>query len=166
MSDLTQAQINFKDAAKHFPTGVVVAIANHNNSWHGMTISAFTTISLDPLLIMIAVSKKAKMHDVLLQDEDYKFSVNILDENQQNISDHFSGQKTIDDIDSQVDVVSDFTILKNYFAYFLCKVTDAIDKGDHTLFFGKVIYSKSCADNARQPLVYYSRSYAKIKSEI
>lgn len=165
MSDLTQSQLDFKAAAKHFPTGVVVAIANQDTTWRGMTISSFTTISLDPLLIMIAVSKKAKMHDVLLQKEKYKFSVNILDDNQQNISNHFSGQKTLLDIDNQVEALGDFTILKNYFAYFLCEVDDAIDKGDHTLFFGKVISSKCCVDTTRRPLVYYSRSYTQIKSE-
>jgi flavin reductase (DIM6/NTAB) family NADH-FMN oxidoreductase RutF len=165
----------FKNAASKFASGVVVAITNyrHENDelakpWHGMTISSFTTISMDPMLIMIAVSKKAKMHEFLLQQEQCKFTVSILSDTQKDLSNHFAGQKSeeiANSLESKViHLGDDYTFVKGCLSYFLCELNEAYDKGDHTLFFGNVIEAQTNEDN-KNPLVYYSRSYNQLKAE-
>jgi flavin reductase (DIM6/NTAB) family NADH-FMN oxidoreductase RutF len=155
----------FKNAASKFPTGVVVAITNHDNTWHGMTISSFTTISMDPLIVMISISKKAKMHDILMNPKNSKFSISILTENQKELSNQFAGKKSeiIDkNINKYISNPEDgYTVLNGSMSYFLCDLDEAYNKGDHTLFFGKVNKSWSSNDN-RKPLVYYSRSYPQL----
>ena len=165
----------FKNAASKFASGVVVAITNYHiednelaKPWHGMTISSFTTISLDPMVVMIAVSKKAKMHELLLQQEQCKFTVSVLSDMQKDLSNHFAGQKSEEithNLESKViHLGDDYTFVKGCLSYFLCELNEAYDKGDHTLFFGNVIEAQTNEDN-KNPLVYYARSYNQLKTE-
>jgi flavin reductase (DIM6/NTAB) family NADH-FMN oxidoreductase RutF len=166
----------FKNAASKFASGIVIAITNYqeednelSHPWHGMTISSFTTISMDPMLIMIAVSKKAKMHELLLQQQDNcKFSISVLSEHQKELSSHFAGQK-IKEISNSLEsnvihLGNDYTFIKGCLSYFLCELNEAYDKGDHTLFFGNVVDTQTFENN-KMPLIYYSRSYNKLKVE-
>ncbi len=166
----------FKNAASKFASGVVIAITNYqdeNNElsrpWHGMTISSFTTISMDPMIIMIAVSKKSKMHELLLQQENNcKFSISVLSENQKELSTHFAGQK-IKEISNSLEsnvihLGNDYTFIRGCASYFICELEEAYSKGDHTLFFGQVVDAQTTEDN-KKPLIYYSRSYNKLKTE-
>jgi len=168
MNTFTPAQISFKSAASKFPSGVVVAITNHNDTWHGMTISSFTTISLDPLLVMIAISNRSKMHDLLKQQDSCKFSISVLSDDQSNVSSHFAGQKKEEisnDLENHViHLNDDYTIIKNSLSHFLCELDESISKGDHTLYFGRVIDSQTTLNDSK-PLVYYSRSYSSIQTK-
>ena len=168
MHTLTSQQIAFKSAASKFPSGVVVAITNYDDTWHGMTISSFTTISLDPLLVMIAISNRSKMHDLLKQQDSCKFSISILADDQSNVSSHFAGQKREEisnDLENNVIHLNDHTVIKNCLSYFLCELDESINKGDHTLYFGRVIDSQTTPTDTN-PLVYYSRSYHSLTQKI
>ena len=166
----------FKNAASKFASGVVIAITNYqdeNNElsrpWHGMTISSFTTISMDPMIVMIAVSKKAKMHELLLQQQDdCKFSISVLSETQAELSNHFAGQKVkeiSESLESHViHLGNDYTFIRGCSSYFICELEEAYDKGDHTLFFGQVVDAQTFEDD-KKPLIYYSRSYNQLKSK-
>ena len=163
-------QSDFKKAASKFASGVVIAITNYqdeNNElsrpWHGMTISSFTTISMDPMIVMISISKKAKMHELLLQQQNNcKFSISVLSENQKELSSHFAGQK-VKEISNSLEsnvihLGNDYTFIRGCSSYFICELDEAYDKGDHTLFFGHVIDAQASEDD-KKPLIYYSRTY-------
>jgi flavin reductase (DIM6/NTAB) family NADH-FMN oxidoreductase RutF len=95
-----------------------------------------------------------------------KFSVSVLSEEQQNISDRFAGRET-DDGDRFADLetwslVGGSPILKDALAYFDCEVTASHDAGTHTVFIGKVLACGQQGDGHKAPLVYYNRSYRKI----
>ena len=156
---------DFKDAASKFASGVTIVAVKTDNDFHAMTVSAFSTISMDPLLIMVCISNKAKMHDILLNHK--KFSVSILEESQSAISNHFAGQKQPDLLGqdfgkaNMINIDEHYNIVNNSSSFFLCELDESYEKGDHTLFFGKVIKSQSIV--LKKPLIYYSRGYSSIK---
>ena len=156
---------DFKDAASKFASGVTVVTVKTDNDFHAMTVSAFSTISMDPLLIMVCISNKSKMHDILLNHK--KFSVSILEENQGGVSSHFAGQKQPDVFGQdygKLNVINfdeNYNIVNDALGFFLCDLDEAYEKGDHTLFFGRVIKSQSIT--TKKPLIYYSRGYSTVK---
>ena len=58
---LNQQSQEFKDAASKFASGVTVVAVKNEDNFHAMTVSAFTTISMEPLMIMVSISNKSKI---------------------------------------------------------------------------------------------------------
>ena len=164
-TQLSKDMQDFKDAATKFASGVTVVSVKTDTDFHAMTVSAFSTISMDPLLIMVCISNKSKMHNILLNHK--KFSVSILEESQGNISSHFAGQKQLDVLGqdfgkaNMVSIDEHYNIVDNAASFFLCNLDEAYEKGDHTLFFGRVVKSQSIT--TKKPLIYYSRGYSTVK---
>src|SRR5437899_7012165 len=71
-----------------FATGVTVITTRHGNHLHGMTANAVTSVSLDPLLVLVCVDKTADTHDILLKAG--FFAVNILAEDQRELCQKFA----------------------------------------------------------------------------
>src|SRR5690625_1356751 len=82
----------FRNCLGHFATGVTIITSETATGTHGFTVNSFTSISLDPMLILVSVDKKAKAIDIL---KDNNFIVNILKHDQQSAAMHFAG-KTMD----------------------------------------------------------------------
>jgi flavin reductase (DIM6/NTAB) family NADH-FMN oxidoreductase RutF len=79
----------FRRVVGHFTTGItVVTVEREPGLVHGMTANSFTSVSLDPLLILICVDHNARLLSFL--DLQERFGVNILKDNQQSISEHFA----------------------------------------------------------------------------
>lgn len=118
----------------HFTTGVTVVTCHGADAAHGMTINAFTSVSLDPPLILISVDRQTK-GCALLQDA--PFTVNILDEGQRDVALHFAGRP-------QVNLALEWEDgklaprLVGCLAYLECEPWQAYDGGDHILFVGRV----------------------------
>ncbi len=153
-----------RDALRFWTTGVTVVAAADGDIRHGMTVNSFTSLSLDPPLVSVSLEKVTRTHQ-LVKDAG-KFSVSVLSEEQQNISDRFAGRET-DDGDRFADLetwslVGGSPILKDALAYFDCEVTASHDAGTHTVFIGKVLACGQQGDGHKAPLVYYNRSYRKI----
>jgi flavin reductase (DIM6/NTAB) family NADH-FMN oxidoreductase RutF len=163
---LNQQSQEFKDAASKFASGVTVVAVKNEDNFHAMTVSAFTTISMEPLMIMVSISNKSKMHDILKQQK--RFSVSILNKNQTDISNHFAGKKQSDDfaqsimIDVDDDKKEEYKIVSGSLAFFLCDLEEIYEKGDHTLFFGKVNKSWTNPIPNGSALIYFSRNYHSV----
>ena len=148
----------FKDAMSHFPSGVTVITAyTSDNELVGMTASAFISVSLTPPLILESVSKNARMHDVLMQQDVY--AVSILSDQQANVSNHFAGWST-EGFEPELCSLYGVAVIKNSVARLVCKIVNRIDAGDHTLFLGEVISAEiEEQEDDLKPLVYYNRDY-------
>ncbi len=81
---------NFRHCLGHFATGVTIITSETESGTHGFTVNSFTSISLDPMLVLISVDRKTKAIDVLQKNN---FIVNILREDQQETAMHFAGRK-------------------------------------------------------------------------
>lgn len=149
----------FRTTMGKFATGVTVIATEVEGEVHGMTANAFMSVSLDPKLIVISVRKQASILAKLQSSQ--TFSVNILGEDQQEVSMIFAGQLK----DKQVDFnrLDGKPVIPGSIAQIACEVSGEHIEGDHILFIGKVtdIYVEDKA-----PLIYYNGKYGSLKEEM
>ena len=144
-----------------FATGItVVSMRVSDEETWGMTANAFTSLSLDPPLVLVAV-KKGQTHENLQKAG--HFAINILSSDQQDLSDRFafSGPKDFSGLETTTDVTG-APILSNTLGYVDCDIHEIVSGGDHDIFIGKIL-SGQLGDG--DPLLYYSGGYAKIASD-
>src|SRR5512144_919675 len=85
---MTVTQAEFRKALGSFATGVTVITVDHEGEIHGMTANAFTSVSLDPMLVLVWVDHKGRAHAHLRARQ--RFGVNVLAEGQREISDYYA----------------------------------------------------------------------------
>ncbi|MDY0323130.1 MAG: flavin reductase family protein [Candidatus Carbobacillus sp.] len=146
----------FRQTMGTFATGVTVIAVKTPEGIHGMTANAFMSVSLDPPLILISVDRKAKMHDIIKNTE--YFSVNILKEDQQAHSNHFAGRK-VDGLTVEFQEKEHWAKLQGSLATVYCRLEQAIDGGDHTLYLGRV---QTLEFTDGDPLIFYRGQYRKM----
>lgn len=148
----------FRTAMGKFATGVTVIATEVGDEVHGMTANAFMSVSLDPKLIVISVREQARILSMLQQSK--IFSVNILSEDQQEISMVFAGQLK----DKQVvfDRLDGKPVVPEAIAQIACEVCAEHVEGDHTLFIGKVtdIHLED-----KEPLLFFNGQYRSLLAQ-
>jgi flavin reductase (DIM6/NTAB) family NADH-FMN oxidoreductase RutF len=129
----------FRSVLGRFASGVtVVTTCDDEGRDFGMTVSAFSALSLTPPLILCCIDRAAAMHEILQRT--LHFTINILASNQEAVSRRFS------DLDAQerFDGVGfsrgrhGAPILDDVLAFIECKVVRCVDAGDHSIFVGEV----------------------------
>ncbi|MEM3638147.1 MAG: flavin reductase family protein [Conexivisphaerales archaeon] len=160
MSDGEGEAEQLKDVMRVYPQGVTVITTSINGSLYGMTASSFTSVSLQPPLILVAISKSTKLHEVFTSAR--VFAVNLLAEDQKSVSDRFAGRENVKDRFKGIkfDLVEGCPIIKGVRAYLLCSIWSTYEAGDHTLLLGQVM--KGARVSNRRPLAYYQQQYATI----
>ena len=148
----------FRTAMGKFATGITVIATEVEGDVHGMTANAFMSVSLDPKLVVISVRDQAKILSKL--QESKIFSVNILAEDQQEVSMIFAGQ--LKDKQVEFDRLDGKPVIPGAIAQIACEVSAEHVEGDHTLFIGKVtdIHLED-----KEPLLFYSGKYRSLKEE-
>src|SRR5689334_12108227 len=79
---------DLRQALRQFASGVTVVTAEHDGERYGITVSAFTSISLEPPIIMVAINTSSRLAPLIVDAE--HFAVNILAEHQEEISTRFA----------------------------------------------------------------------------
>lgn len=159
---MTLSQTEFRRALGSFATGVTVITVDYQGEVHGMTANAFSSVSLDPLLVLVCVDHRARTHTYLHARK--RFGVNILADDQQAISEFYaSATQTPQDAD-QAGACFDRTahgtpVLHGALAYLECRLQTAQDAGDHTIFIAEV---EDVMVREGQPLLYFRGQYRKI----
>ena len=143
----------FRNAMGKFATGVTVITTEVDGEPHGMTANAFMSVSLHPKLIMISIDNRANMLDKI--KEANKFAVNILADQQKDLSMHFAGQ-TKDEREIDFQYIENIPVLDGTLASIACDVDNSYVVGDHTLFVGKVLDIKQTDGN---PLTFFTGKY-------
>ena len=149
----------FRAALGRFASGVtVVTTTDADGKMYGLTVSAFCSVSLEPPLILVCVEKTTGSHRAIKEGE--FFAVNILRESQQYYSDRFASYLP-DKFDNIEFEISDngVPVLSNTLAGLECRLNDAHDGGDHTIFVGLVEKSHISID---KPLIYFHGNYHKL----
>ena len=157
----------FKQAMAQWASGVTVVTTRlPSGELKGMTASSFTSVSMNPYLILVCVAKKLYTHEVLLQSND--FAVNILNHNQADIAQIFAGMRPeITDRFGHIGFTTAKTgspILPNVSAWFDCNKYQTIDSGDHTIFIGEVVTAYGMTDSS--PLIYFNRQWGRFKKKM
>lgn len=148
----------FRQVMGHFATGVTVVTTAYEGDLSGITVSSFTSLSLEPLLILVCIDRKTASHDTLARSG--MFAVNILNEDQEYLSRRFATRDT-DKFVSGSFVISEhgLPLLKGVLATVECRIANALPGGDHTIYIGEVIAAHV---GKGRPLVYFRSGYYQL----
>jgi flavin reductase (DIM6/NTAB) family NADH-FMN oxidoreductase RutF len=125
-----------------FATGVTVLTVGGEVP-HGMTANSFTSVSLDPPLVLVCIGRDAIMHRSLRSAR--SFAVSVLGSQQEAVARHFAnrrrelGKAQFDQVDWRPGPLTGAPLIKDALAHFECAVWRAYDGGDHTIFVGKLL---------------------------
>jgi flavin reductase (DIM6/NTAB) family NADH-FMN oxidoreductase RutF len=146
----------FRAALGRFVSGVtVVTTLSNDNRPAGITVSAFSSVSLEPPLVLVCIDKRASLHNHL--SEGSHFAVNILGDHQQEISKRFASRDENRFEGARYrEGLNGAPLLEDALAYIECRVVHAYPGGDHTILVGEV-ESTSVADH--KPLAYFRGNY-------
>jgi len=158
--------IDLRRACGQFATGVTVVTVRDGDGFRGMTANSFTSVSLDPPLVLVSVDRRNRTHELLSLGE--PFAVNVLSQQQQHWSDRFAGrhgdiQHRFEDIPHTVSSTG-VPILADSPASFSCRVVAIHEAGDHSLFIGQVEAIEGVPGAA--PLLFFGGKYRELQSDV
>lgn len=152
---------DFKRAMGQFASGVTVVTTKHGETPIGITASSFTSLSLDPPLVIVSLNKKLFTHNVIA-DSGF-FAVNVLSARQLELGMRFAGMKPeIKDRFAGLDIHTAITgspLLPESLAWVDCTVWATYDGGDHTIFVGEV--KDLSVSDSDMPLLYHNRLWRR-----
>ncbi len=151
-----------RHAMRAWTTGVVIVTSIHEGQQYGMTVNSFTSISLEPPLILVTLKKLTHTHDLVVKSG--QFAVTILSAEQRELSERFAGKvpNILDRFEGvQTErLFSDMPVFKNGMAYLHCRVVNSMPVGENTLFVAQVIAAHG--EGEGNPLVYHNREYWRL----
>ena len=124
----------------------------------GITVSSFTSVSLEPPLVLISIAKTSTVHDLFKGADAY--AINFLANDQKPVSDRFAGRTGAKDRFDGIKFTKGVTgspIIGGVRAIIECKAWRAYEGGDHSILVGEVVSARVL--NHKRPLVYYSQQY-------
>lgn len=146
-----------------FATGVTVIVAQEGHDIHGMTANAVTSLSLDPLLLIVCVDKRAHMAEMLQRAG--SFTVNILRENQELLSRYFAGgaKRGMAKPEFQFVPWLHAPRLGGVLASIACDVDGTLEGGDHWIVVGRVTALWE-GPPPYNPMIFYAGRYRQLDS--
>jgi flavin reductase len=156
---MTLTANDFRAAMGTFATGVTVITVDQEGEIHGMTANAFTSVSLDPPLVLVCVDHRARTHAHLHARK--RFGVNVLSSTQQAISEYYAQSAETHQHPEKVGARFDRTahgtpVLHGALAYLECRLYSIQPAGDHTIFIAEV---EAVELREGEPLLYFRSQY-------
>jgi len=151
-----------RHAMRAWTTGVTVVTAKYLDQQYGMTVNSFTSISLEPPLVSLAL--KRLTHTCELVEKSGEFGVTILSAGQKELSDRFAGKfpevkDRFEGVPTET-LTLDIPLIKGGIAYFNCRVVNSIPAGENILFAAEVLAVRG--EGEGDPLVYHNRVYHRL----
>lgn len=152
----------FKQVLSRFCSGVTIVTFKSAEGIHGITVSAFSSLSLEPPLILVCIAKSSTSHQMLLETK--HFVVNILSSEQEDLCMRFANPQL-----SSEERFAGIALLRNgkgipvfegCLAHLECEKKNVFGGGDHSIFVGAVAETSFSANSA--PLLYYDRGFRKL----
>lgn len=146
-----------------FATGITVVTAGPQEP-RGMTANSFTSVSLDPPLVLVCVLREAAMHEEILTSQ--AFAVSVLAAHQESVARHFAdrsrprGSEEFALVDSMPGACTGAPLVAGALAWLECKLSAVYDGGDHSIFLGEVLdFGHGAQDDA---LLFYSGGFHRL----
>lgn len=155
---------DFRATLGRFATGVTVITTSAGGREYGMTVSAFSSLSLDPPLVLVCVDRGATMHELL--GEGAVFGVNVLAQGQESLSRRFATGEPADRFAGvgYARGALGAPLLDGTVAWLECTVAARHPGGDHAIVVGAVaeVGVREGAGHDGGPLLYYRSGYASL----
>ncbi len=155
---------DFKAALGSWAAGVTVVTTSHEGAVYGITVSSFSSVSLDPLLVLVCLADSNRLPRMIEQSG--RFAVSILAAGQDGISAQFatSGREPAPSLGVESLVLhTGAPVIDGCIAALDCELERAVTGGDHTIMIGRVV--AATADSSKRPLIYYRRGYRDLDME-
>jgi flavin reductase (DIM6/NTAB) family NADH-FMN oxidoreductase RutF len=155
---LTEAE--FKNVVGHFASGVTVVTTAFGDKLYGSTASAFSSLSMDPLSVLVCLNKTSTTNPAVTGSG--YFAVNILGEQNAELAKHFS-RKNDDKFATVNYSLSQFggvPTLDDALATIVCEVMDTPVGGTHTVYFGRALEATAASGG---PLAYYRGRFGRFE---
>jgi flavin reductase (DIM6/NTAB) family NADH-FMN oxidoreductase RutF len=149
----------FRRALGHFASAVTVVTTRlEGGDPAGITVTAFTSLSLEPPLVLICIDQRARLYDHLPPGG--HFAVNILAEEQETVSRRFASSEPdpFRDIGYSNSTLGT-PIIHDCIAAIECKIVERLPGGDHTIIVGQV---ESATIREGKPLMYFRGGYSSL----
>jgi len=148
----------FRRLVGRYTTGVAVALTHRDGRPVGMTVNSFTSVSLDPLLVLFCVRNDSRTAQALTADG--RFTVTLLSADQKETSAFFAGRRELPTPAIRVDA-DGFATLNGCNAVFRCRLEATHPGGDHQILVARVL-DMDGPDQAHAPLLYHEGRYASL----
>ena len=146
----------FRNVMRHYPTGVTVVTSLREGEPRGMTLNAFSSVSVDPPMLLVCVNREARSY--LYISSSHIFCVNLLASNQQELAERFAGKirdNQFDGVPYEIDVTG-APVLLGTIGHFDCEVVEEHHVSSHSIFIGRVV---NCGARTGRPLGYFNGGY-------
>ena len=155
----------FRQVVGSFACGVTVVTTGIEGRFHGMTASAFSSLSLDPCLVLVCIDRSALTLPAL--QESGRFNINILSDSQQHLSQTFSSQDAPDahelrGVDFHLGEYGQ-PVLEAVLGFLECELKEQYDGGDHIIAVGEVMTAG--IGKAEAPLAYFRSNYRELAAQ-
>lgn len=149
----------FKEALSRWASGVSVVTTNEGGQLYGITVSSFSSLSLDPPLILACLNKSSRLVEMISQSE--RFAVSVLAASQEQVSNSFASRGRVPTGDiaelGAVWAPLELPVIDGALAWMACALHTTFEEGDHVVVVGRV-EAASVSEEA-EPLLYFNRSY-------
>jgi flavin reductase (DIM6/NTAB) family NADH-FMN oxidoreductase RutF len=139
-----------------FCTGVTVVTTARDDEVHAMTANAFTSVSLDPPLVLVSIDHRAKMHRLL--PDTRRFGVSVLGCSQERVAWHFAGRPLASPGELFV-FDGDVPLVDGAIAHVSCSLFACHEAGDHTLYLGLV---EALSSRPGEPLLFHRGTFGRV----
>jgi flavin reductase (DIM6/NTAB) family NADH-FMN oxidoreductase RutF len=153
---------DFRKVLGHFASGVtIITTCDGDGRATGLTASAFTSVSLDPPLILVCIAHKSQSYPSIM--ERGRFAVNFLRREQEDLSRRFATTRLdkFDGVPHRISALG-LPVLTEALAHVECVTVATHVEGDHTLFIGRV---DACDTTEGMPLLYYRGKYESLSGD-
>ncbi|MQS10763.1 flavin reductase family protein [Streptomyces kaniharaensis] len=146
-----------------FATGVTV-LTTGGGSVHGMTANSFSSVSLEPPMVLCCVARTAVMHQAITAVR--SFAVSVLSAEQEHLARYFAnrarplGAAQFHDVDWRPGPFTGAPLLAGSLAWLECKLAEVYDGGDHSIFLGEVLSTDHAPD--RRALLFYGGGFHRV----
>jgi flavin reductase len=156
-------QTQLRKVMRRWTSGVTVVSTHYQGKDHGMTVSSFTSVSLDPPLVTISLMKDSRTLEMIKRSD--SFAITILSSDQVKISKVFAGEvadseNRFEGIDT-MKLVTGSPMVKGGLAFFDCKVSEVYDFTSNSLIIGGVIAAEIGEES--RPLLYFDQRYHQLQ---
>lgn len=152
----------FRDVMARHAAGVVVVTTAGPRGYHGVTVTAFCPLSLEPPLVLICIDRQQQSHQLLAQSS--AWVVNLLARDQEFLAEQFAGRAPLADPQfarlAHHLGVTGVPRLAGCLAWIECQPWAQYPGGDHSIFVGQVVALD--LGPADDPLIYYDRAYHEL----
>src|SRR5262245_37500049 len=152
----------FREVMGNFATGItVVTTRGRDGQIYGLTVNAFTSVSLDPVLILVCFDNR--LSSLQHFKDSRKFGISILCANQEDLSRLFAKKDSDRPPSIYFEGPAGQPLLRNALAYLECDTVEIYPGGDHQIFLGKVVSAETLeARSGLGPVLYFRGKYQRL----